>query len=87
MVWPVRGWTWLLQIFGHGGELLQRGLQIMLDFLGNDLGRGKIRGVVQSFVLQPQDVDFRLSGGNFFNSFTAASRSITTRDGSASCAR
>lgn len=54
---------WLLIVltyvkrFVNAAELLQCGLQVLRDFLGDDLWRGKVCGVFQALVFEPEDVE------------------------------
>lgn len=37
-------------------KLIQRGLQILYDLGGDDVGRRQIGGIFQAFIAQPEDV-------------------------------
>ena len=50
----------MLQILGYRRELLQRRLQIIGDFLGNDLRGRQVGGFFQGIVFQPEDVEVHL---------------------------
>ena len=49
-----------LQVLGYGVELLQSGLQVLDDLLGDHGRGGEVGGVFEGFVLEPEDVQVDL---------------------------
>src|SRR5690348_945435 len=45
------------QLRSNGLKLLQRGFQVIGDFVGQHIGFGEVGAVFQALVLQPEDVE------------------------------
>ena len=45
------------EITRNQAELLDGGFEIVDDFLGDDVGVGKVRGVFEAVVFEPEDVE------------------------------
>ena len=55
-----------VKVISDQAELLQGSFQIVHDFLGNDIGIGKVVGSFEGVVLQPKDVKTGFVTGNQF---------------------
>jgi len=49
-----------LQVVSDGSELLKRTLQVLYDFLRDNIRWWKVRAVFQAFVFEPEDVEVEL---------------------------
>jgi hypothetical protein len=48
------------QLYGYRAELIQRRLQVIGDFLSENIRLGQVFGVLKALVLEPEDVEIEL---------------------------